>query len=90
MWRMGICGFGFGLFQTPNNVMIISSTPKERSGGASGMLGTARLTGQAVGTALVSLLLHIHGNDRGTYICLIIGAVFAILAALISGIRTVK
>jgi DHA2 family multidrug resistance protein-like MFS transporter len=90
MWRMGICGFGFGLFQTPNNVMIISSTPKERSGGASGMLGTARLTGQAVGTALVSLLLHIHGNDRGTYICLIIGAVFAVLAALISGIRTVK
>ena len=43
---MILCGAGFGLFQSPNNHTIITSAPRERSGGASGMLGTARLLGQ--------------------------------------------
>ena len=50
IWRMALCGMGFGLFQTPNNVTIVSSAPTHRSGGASGMLGTARLLGQTLGT----------------------------------------
>ncbi|WP_016596490.1 MFS transporter, partial [Yersinia pestis] len=40
IWRMILCGAGFGLFQTPNNHTIISAAPQHRSGGASGMLGT--------------------------------------------------
>ena len=46
IWRMALCGAGFGLFQSPNNHTIVSSAPAHRSGGASGMLGTARLLGQ--------------------------------------------
>ncbi|MCZ5771049.1 MFS transporter [Escherichia coli] len=46
IWPMILCGAGFGLFQSPNNHTIITSAPRERSGGASGMLGTARLLGQ--------------------------------------------
>ena len=46
VWRMFLGGIGFGLFITPNNSTIIASAPKERSGGASGMLGMARLLGQ--------------------------------------------
>ena len=42
-WRMAVCGIGIGLFQTPNNVTITTSAPIRRSGGASGMLGTARV-----------------------------------------------
>ena len=38
VWRMILCGIGFGLFQSPNNSTIISSAPQHRSGGASGML----------------------------------------------------
>jgi MFS family permease len=49
IWRMALCGAGFGLFQSPNNHTIISSAPRQRSGGASGMLGTARLLGQSSG-----------------------------------------
>jgi DHA2 family multidrug resistance protein-like MFS transporter len=41
IWRMGLCGAGFGLFQSPNNRTILSSAPPERSGGASG-IDTAR------------------------------------------------
>ncbi|AYR23812.1 MFS transporter [Herbaspirillum rubrisubalbicans] len=52
-----LCGVGFGLFQTPNNRTMISAAPRERTGGASGMLGTARLTGQTVGASVVAMLL---------------------------------
>ncbi len=37
VWRLTVCGLGFGLFQSPNNKAIITSAPPERSGGASGM-----------------------------------------------------
>ena len=46
IWRMALVGAGFGLFQSPNNRTMIAAAPRERSGGASGMLGTARLLGQ--------------------------------------------
>src|SRR6202021_2155772 len=42
-WRMAVCGLGFGFFQSPNNRALIGSAPRHRSGGASGMLGTAPL-----------------------------------------------
>lgn len=54
-----VCGAGFGLFQSPNNRAMISAAPRERSGGASGMLGTARLTGQTVGASVVAMLLGV-------------------------------
>jgi DHA2 family multidrug resistance protein-like MFS transporter len=50
-----VCGLGFGLFQSPNNRTMISAAPRERTGGASGMLGTARLTGQ-VGASVAMLM----------------------------------
>lgn len=55
-WRMAVCGIGFGLFQSPNNHTILTSGPVSRSGGASGMLGTARLIGQTSGAILASFL----------------------------------
>ena len=65
--RLMLCGAGFGLFQTPNNSTIISSAPTKRSGGASGMLGMARLLGQTSGTTLVALLFSfvIPGKKHG-------------------------
>ena len=45
IWRLALCGAGFGLFQSPNNSILIASAPPERSGSASGMLATARLIG---------------------------------------------
>lgn len=54
-WWMGaalmLSGAGFGLFQTPNNHIILTSGPPARSGAAGGMLGTARLSGQSLGSA---------------------------------------
>ena len=84
--RMAICGAGFGLFQSPNNHTIVSSAPRNRSGGASGMLGTARLVGQTSGTALVALMFNLF-TTNGTHICLVTGGILAVIAAIISGLR---
>lgn len=56
VWRLTLSGIGFGLFQSPNNKVIITSAPRERSGGASGMQSSARLVGQSLGAALVAVL----------------------------------
>lgn len=86
IWRMALCGAGFGLFQSPNNHTIISSAPRQRSGGASGMLGTARLLGQTSGAALVALMFNLFG-DRGTHASLVLAGSFAVAAAVVSAMR---
>jgi MFS transporter, DHA2 family, multidrug resistance protein len=89
VWRMAVCGFGFGLFQTPNNRAIINSAPRERSGGASGMLGTARLLGQTVGAAIVALVFGLLGQ-AGNVTVLSIAAGIALVAAAVSCTRMVE
>ena len=88
-WRMAVCGAGFGLFQSPNNRAMLSSAPRARSGGASGMLGTARLTGQTLGAALVALIFGV-APQRGPTIALYVAASFAIVAAGVSMLRIVQ
>lgn len=85
-WRMALCGAGFGLFQSPNNHTIVSAAPRQRSGGASGMLGTARLVGQTTGAALVALVFN-QFTTLGTHICLLAAGVLAAIAAGISLLR---
>jgi DHA2 family multidrug resistance protein-like MFS transporter len=86
IWRMTVAGVGFGLFQSPNNRTMIAAAPRERSGGASGMLGTARLLGQTVGAALVATLLARYPAE-GTRFALIIGVGFAMAGAALSALR---
>lgn len=87
IWRLALCGAGFGIFQTPNNSTIISSAPTKRSGGASGMLGMARLMGQTLGTTFVALLFSWIAGGKSTAVCLITGSVFALIAAIVSSLR---
>ncbi|WP_337995816.1 MFS transporter [Oleispirillum naphthae] len=82
-WRMALCGLGFGLFQAPNNRAMFDAAPMDRSGAASGMLGTARLTGQSIGAALVALMLGQAGL-AGANGALFLGTGFATLAAITS------
>jgi len=86
VWRMALSGAGFGLFQAPNNRTMIAAAPRERSGGASGMLGTARLLGQTIGAALVALLLARY-SVAGTQIALLVGAAVAVFGAALSLLR---
>jgi DHA2 family multidrug resistance protein-like MFS transporter len=83
IWRMMLCGTGFGFFQSPNNRAMISAAPPSRSGGASGALGTSRLLGQTIGATLVALLFNLSAGG-GTSISLFLAATMATLAASIS------
>ena len=83
-WRVMICGAGFGLFQTAINLTIMSSAPMERSGGASGMLGMARLCGQTVGTTAVAIVFAIIPHTDGARLCLLLAALMALVAGTAS------
>lgn len=86
IWRMVIGGIGFGTFLTPNNSTIIASAPPNRSGGASGMLGMARLLGQTVGAAIAALMFAFFpGNSMK--MSLLFGAGIAIVSAIVSSLR---
>ena len=77
-----VCGIGFSLFQAPNNRLLLTSAPRERSGGASGLLATARLTGQSVGAALAAILIGTGGGfDLHTIMLVACGS--AIIATII-------
>ena len=83
IWRMAVCGAGFGLFQSPNNRAMLASAPRARSGAAGGMLSTARLLGQTIGAAGVAILFRSYAQ-RGSEVALYIAAGFALAAAFLS------
>lgn len=81
-----MCGIGFGLFQVPNNHNMFLSVPRERSGAAGGMQGTARLIGQSAGAIVMALLFSMNPSSAPR-IGLGLGAGMVLLAALISARR---
>ncbi len=85
-WRMALCGCGFGFFQSPNGKALLLSAPSARAGGASGMVATARLTGQTIGAALAAFCFSI-GNGNGPVLALTIGVGFAAVGSAISVLR---
>lgn len=87
VWRTGLAGLGFGLFQLPNNTLIIGAAPPERVGSAGGLLATARLLGQTVGAAVAAAILAICGS-AGSPLGLKLAGAAAAMAAVISVLRS--
>jgi len=83
VWRLMLCGMGFGFFQSPNNHMLLSSAPPHRTGSASGMLATARLLGQTTGAALVALLF----GDTAPHDAMLLAGVLTLCGAFSSVTR---
>jgi MFS transporter, DHA2 family, multidrug resistance protein len=87
--RMFLCGSGFALFQTPNNNTIVINSPPSRSGAASGLIGTARVTGQTIGAALVAFFFSMNESViTNSDICLRTAASIAALGAILSITRS--
>lgn len=87
-WRLALCGAGFGLFQSPNNHIILTSPPLRRAGAASGMLGTARLTGQSAGAVMLGLVFSVWGAQQaGPGIAMGLAAALAGASAAFSLLR---
>lgn len=56
LW-LGLIGLGNGLFQGPNNVMVMEAVSKDQLGITSGLLGLSRNIGMTIGTISSSVLL---------------------------------
>jgi DHA2 family multidrug resistance protein-like MFS transporter len=94
MWRLVLCGAGFGIFAAPNNRLMMNSVPRERSGSAGGIIASARTLGQTMGSALVALVFGLFdfsggGVDAATasQAALWLGAVFAATALVVGSMR---
>ncbi|RVT96951.1 MFS transporter [Rhodovarius crocodyli] len=85
-WRLGLSGIGFGFFQAPNMKAIMAAAPRERSGGASGIVAVSRLLGQATGAALVALCLSL-GPAEGARLAIWLACGLALGASLVSFAR---
>jgi MFS transporter, DHA2 family, multidrug resistance protein len=92
VWRMMVCGIGFGFFQSPNNRALISAAPRTRSGVASGVVSTARLTGQTLGGVMVAVIFGFYHGDvaGGVGVALTVGATISGLACAISFLRLTR
>lgn len=89
-WLLGLtmlCGFGFVLFQVPNNRNLFLAAPLERSGAAGGMQATARLAGQTTGAVIMTLLFTLTSQEAAPGIGLAIAAGLTLAAALVSTLR---
>jgi MFS family permease len=60
-----LIGMGFALFASPNNNAVMGSVEKRFYGLAASSLATARLFGQAISMAIVSLVLSVYVGDAG-------------------------
>jgi DHA2 family multidrug resistance protein-like MFS transporter len=83
LWRMALCGAGWGAFQPPNSRAIVTSVAPERAGSASVMGAAGRVTGQALGAAFVACLFRLLAADA-RYVALWSAAGIALLAAAAS------
>jgi DHA2 family multidrug resistance protein-like MFS transporter len=92
MWRLMLCGMGFGIFSGPNNRLMMSAVPRDRSGSAGGIIATARTLGQTLGAALVALVFGLFdfsgtGAGEAARAALWLAAGFASVALVVGSLR---
>ena len=56
LWPLVVIGIGTGLFFSPNNALLLAHAPPERAGMVSGLFGTLRQAGYALGFAIIASL----------------------------------
>jgi len=98
--NLGIVGFGFGLFSSPNTNAIMGSVERKHLGIASATVGTMRLTGQMISMGIATLILQLFiGNNpisaqysgefissmRTTFIIFVVLCTVGIFASLARG-----
>jgi len=82
LWRTGLCGLGFGLFQPPNNREMMASVPWQFSSSASGVMSTTRTVGQSLGVALVGAFLAASAPVQATLWAGCAACLLALVASL--------
>jgi MFS family permease len=57
-WRLVVCGFGAGMFQSPINSAVMGSAPAQFRGIAASLLAVMRNTGMAFGIAVSGAVVY--------------------------------
>jgi DHA2 family multidrug resistance protein-like MFS transporter len=83
-WRTALCGVGFGMFFSPNGRLVLGAAPQGRAAGASSLLATTRMFGQALGATMVGGLM---ATPLGVSAPALAAAGLAALACLFSATR---
>jgi DHA2 family multidrug resistance protein-like MFS transporter len=65
LWRVAVCGVGFGLFSTPNNRIIMLNAPLTRASASGGLMATTRLLGQTFGATFAAIGFSYWPEDGG-------------------------
>lgn len=93
LWRVAICGVGYGLFLPPNNKEMFVNVAANRTVTASGVLSTARTIGQSIGAALVAMvitLLNGISGGAGVQFAIYVFGVACVIAAISSVVSTLR
>ncbi len=94
--RLAVLGLGLGLFQAPNNSIIMGSLPKEQLGVAAGSLGTMRNMGMVIGIAISGAVYSnryaYYGGNESSFLpafqdAYIVSAIICGMAVLTSLVR---
>ena len=85
-WRAALCGLGFSAFFSPNGRLMVGSVARHRAAGASSLISTTRMFGQALGSAALAgfLALKLPASTP-----VIFAALLAAIALLCSAARMV-
>ncbi|MCX9087157.1 MAG: MFS transporter [Candidatus Methanoperedens sp.] len=95
--RLSFLGLGMGLFQPPNNSIIMGSLPKEQLGIAAGVMGTMRNMGMVIGIAVSGAVFSnrfvFYGNNESSFLpafrdTYIVSAIICGIAMLVSLVRS--
>ncbi|WP_428310571.1 MFS transporter [Hydrocarboniphaga sp.] len=82
MWRVAVCGLGFGMYFPPNARQVVGAAPIARAAAAGALYSTIRGVGQTLGATTVAALLAL-GVGTGAAPSLI-AAALALIAVLCS------
>lgn len=96
-FRLALLGLGMGLFQPPNNSIIMGSLPIEQLGIAAGIMGTMRNMGMVIGVAVSGAVFSnryvFYGNNENSFLpafhdTFVVSAIICGLAVVVSLVRT--
>jgi DHA2 family multidrug resistance protein-like MFS transporter len=65
----------------------MSAAPRNRSGGANGMLGLARLTGQTFGATIAALVFKLYPQHGQMPVAIGVACALAVIAMVLSLLR---
>ena len=57
LWRVALCGLGFGMFFSPNARQVMGAAPARRAAAAGALFSTLRGAGQTLGATAIAALL---------------------------------